>query len=126
MGILPVSSWLIDQNGLGMQLAENLERDTRSEGVNFTNASKSLWATQLKIDMNRVGKLQIPVGRDLAYQIRSIKKKVTASGKGMYDTSANEKHHGDKFWALALANWAAHECDDGPVRAPLPLKWKRR
>ena len=49
--------------------------------------------------------LVLPLDRDLAYQIHSIRRLKTASGtKNKYDTEGNEKHHADKFWALALAN----------------------
>ena len=52
-------------------------------------------------------KTPIPVDRDLAYQIHSIKKLVTASKNLVFDTDTNEKHHADKFWAWALALAAA-------------------
>jgi phage FluMu gp28-like protein len=51
--------------------------------------------------------IPIPKDRDLAYQIHSIKKTVTASRNLVFDTEKNEKHHADKFWALALAVSAA-------------------
>ena len=108
MGRLPVSKLLIDQNGLGMQLAENLQRDTAAEGVDFTNQSKELWATEIKIQLERSA-MSIPMDRQLAYQIHSIKKLITQAKNNVYDTERNEKHHADMFWALALAAWAARE-----------------
>jgi phage FluMu gp28-like protein len=122
--ILPITAVLIDQNGIGMQLAENLARDTICQGITFTNASKALWANELKIEMGR-GNVPIPVDRDLAYQIHSIKKTITAAKNEVYDTDANEKHHGDKFWALALAAWAAKEFRDKPEWGHAP-QWQRR
>ena len=53
-------------------------------------------------------KTPLPVDRSLAYQIHSIKKIVTGSKNLVFDTSANEKHHADKFWAMALALAAAN------------------
>ena len=122
--ILPVSSFLIDQNGIGMHLAERLSQDTVAEGVTFTNASKALWATTLKMCMER-GHVPIPPDRDLAYQIHSIKKTVTAAANNVFDTDANEKHHADKMWALALAVTAATDLQDAPEYGTAP-GWQRR
>ena len=104
---LPFTQVLIDQNGLGGQLAENLERRTgKAKGVDFTNPSKELWAVEARIQAERVH-TPIPLDRELAYQIHSIKKIVTAAKNNVFDTERNEKHHADKFWAWALAIWAA-------------------
>ncbi len=105
--VLPVTKLLIDKNGIGMQLAENMEKVTgKAEGVDFTNATKELWAVELKVRMQRA-QVPIPLIRDLSYQIHSIKKKYTAAKNAVFDTKANEKHHADKFWMLALAVWAS-------------------
>jgi len=108
LDILPISRLLIDQNGLGMQLAEELhgKYGDRAQGADFTNANKELWAVKLKVRMQR-GAVPIPIDRELSYQIHSIKKKVTASKNVTFDTAGNEQHHADKFWALALATYAA-------------------
>ena len=103
---LPFTQCLIDRNGIGSQLAENLERTGRAQGVDFTNPSKELWAVEARIQAER-GNVPIPLDRDLAYQIHSIKKKVTAAKNNVFDTERNEKHHADKFWAWALAIWGA-------------------
>ncbi len=106
---LPVTQFLIDQNGLGMQLAEQLNREfgQRAQGVDFTNPSKELWSVELKVRLQR-GEVPLPLERDLAYQIHSIKKKFTAAKNAVFDTEGNEKHHADKYWSLALAVWATH------------------
>lgn len=105
---LPIAGLRIDRNGMGMNLAENLAGDfpTKAQGVDFTNATKTLWATDAKMLTQRK-KTPLPVDRDLAYQIHSIKKTVTASKNLIFDTARNEKHHADKFWAWALALHAA-------------------
>jgi phage FluMu gp28-like protein len=103
---LPFTQVLIDQNGIGAQLAENMQRTGRAMGVDFTNPSKELWAVEARIQAER-GATPLPVDRDLAYQIHSIKKTVTASKNNVFDAERNEKHHADKFWAWALALWAA-------------------
>ncbi len=103
---LPFTQVLIDQNGIGAQLAENLQRTGRAQGMDFTNPNKELWAVEARIQAER-GATPLPVDRDLAYQIHSIKKTVTASKNNVFDAERNEKHHADKFWAWALALWAA-------------------
>lgn len=105
---LPFTQVLIDQNGIGAQLAENLSRTGKAQGVNFTNATKELWAVEARIQAER-GNTPIPVDRDLAYQIHSIKKSITAAKNNVFDTERNEKHHADKFWAWALAIWAMNQ-----------------
>ena len=122
--ILPVTSLLIDQNGLGMHLAENLAKDTCAQGVDFTNVSKALWVTELKIQMER-GAIPLPLDRDLAYEIHSIKKVITVAKNNVYDAVANEKHHADKLWALALASWAAREAGNRPEWGK-GAGWQRR
>ena len=106
--VLPVTQLLIDQNGIGMQLAENLHKEfgDKAQGVDFTNPNKELWAVELKLRMQRA-QVPIPLDRELSYQIHSIKKKVTAAKNAVFDAERNEHGHADKFWALALAVWAA-------------------
>jgi phage FluMu gp28-like protein len=104
---LPFTSVLIDQNGIGSQLAENIHRKVpRAVGVDFTNATKELWAIEARVQAER-GNTLLPTDRDIAYQIHSIKKTVTAAKNNVFDTERNEKHHADKFWAWSLALWAS-------------------
>ena len=115
---LPVVGGEIDRNGLGMQLAENMSKEFpyKVRGVDFTNESKKLWATDAKMLFQK-RKVPIPADRDLAYQIHSIKKIVSAAKNLIFDTDRNEKHHADKFWGLALALSAARRLwivDDEP------------
>jgi phage FluMu gp28-like protein len=107
---LPIATVLIDRNGMGMNLAENAERDFpgKAQGVDFTQPSKVLWATDAKMLIQQ-GKTPLPVDREIAYQIHSIKKTVTAAKNLIFDTARNEKHHADKFWAWALALAAAKQ-----------------
>lgn len=114
---LPIFAMLIDRNGIGRQLAEGIEAayPGKAKGVDFTNQSKTLWATDTKMLMQQ-RRAPLPVDKDIAYQIHSIKRSVTASKNMVFDTDRNEKHHADKFWALALAHAAAQrdfiETDD--------------
>lgn len=99
----------IDETGLGMQLAEGRRKKfgRQVEAIPFTNASKEAMAISLhkEFEKGRSGIL-IPNDRDLISQIVAIKREVTSTGLFRYSVERNEKHHGDKFWALALANWA--------------------
>jgi len=105
---LPVSQFAMDQNGIGMQLAENAVRrwGARVIAAEFTNPNKELWAVEVKLRFQRA-ELPIPTDRDFVYQVHSIRKKVTAAKNAVFDCEASEKHHADQFWALALAVWAA-------------------
>lgn len=104
---LPFTSVLVDRNGIGMQLAEDLEQLTgKAQGVDFTNVSKELWAVEARVQAEK-GNTPLPMDRDLAYQIHSIKKSTTAAKNNVFDTERNEKHHADKFWAWALALYAS-------------------
>ncbi len=115
---LPITQALIDQNGIGMQLVEQLIsiHGSKVQGAVFTNSTKELWAVEARVRMQK-GQVPLPLDRDLAYQIHSIKKIVTAAKNNVFDTSANEKHHADKFWMLALAIWAANREASGALEA---------
>jgi phage FluMu gp28-like protein len=107
--LLPISRLLIDRNGIGRNLAENLSKQYpgKAVGVDFTNPLKRLWATDAKMLIER-RKTPIPVDRDLAYQIHSIRRIPTGSGAIRFDTETNEKHHADKFWSWSLAIHAGY------------------
>lgn len=111
----------IDSTGIGMNLAEDLSKEYsyRAEGVDFTNPVKMGLGTGLKIAMEDRN-IQIPALRDLMLQIHSVKRTVTQAGNIRLDTEHDEKHHADKFWALALAIHAASN-----TSAPLDEKIKR-
>lgn len=100
---LPIALMFIDRNGLGMSLAEKAEKTfpSKVQGVDFTNATKSLWAADGKMLIQQ-HKTPLPVDRDIAYQIHSIKKTITPAKNVVFDTDRNEKHHADKFWAWVL------------------------
>jgi phage FluMu gp28-like protein len=104
--VMPVTRFLIDRNGIGMQMAEDISAIYPSaQGVTFTNETKELWAVEAKLRAQRA-EVPLPLDRELSYQIHSIRRKVTAAKNSVYDTTENEKHHADMFWAWALAVWA--------------------
>jgi len=112
---LPIVTMWMDQNGIGRNLAETVSGQFpgKAKGVDFTNATKALWAANAKMLVQQHKPL-IPPDRDLAYQIHSIKKLVTPSRNVSFDTDTNEKHHADRFWAWALALSAALGLSGGP------------
>ena len=100
---LPVARLSIDRSGIGMNLAENLERDyPQVVGENFTNEAKERWATDFKILLQRRD-VTMPRHRELVGQIHAIKRRVLPSGKVSFDAERNARGHADKFWAVALA-----------------------
>lgn len=103
----------IDETGLGMDLAERLHKkfSNQVEPITFTNASKEEMAIALHREFERgPSGILIPNDRDLISQIVAIKREVTGTGNFRYAVEKNQNHHGDKFWALALAN---HALDNG-------------
>lgn len=100
---LPIVKMQIDRNGIGGNLAENTEKrfPAKAVGVDFTNASKTLWATDTKMLVQQ-RKAKLPVDREWARQIHSIKRKVGVNSTS-FDAERTEKSHADKFWAWALA-----------------------
>ncbi|MGB9180000.1 MAG: terminase family protein [Pyrinomonadaceae bacterium] len=105
---LPITRMLIDRNGIGRNIAENASKKfpAKVEGVDFTNETKRLWATDAKMLIQQ-HRTPLPCDRDIAYQIHSIKRTVTSAKNLVFDTARNEKHHADKFWGWALALAAA-------------------
>ncbi len=104
--MLPIEMFGIDQNGLGMNLSEDMEDEFPFivEPVSFTNQTKEEMANRVKIIFQNQ-KYQLPLDRELIAQIHSIKKKITQNKYAKFDTDENNNHHGDKFWALALASY---------------------
>jgi phage FluMu gp28-like protein len=103
--ILPVARLSIDRSGIGMNLAENLERQyPQVVGENFTNDSKERWCTDFKILLQHRD-VTLPRRRDLIGQIHGIKRKVLPSGKVAFeaDKTVRGDGHADRFWAIAMA-----------------------
>ena len=46
----------------------------------------------------------IPNKKEVTTQIHSIKRKVTESGRFIFDAEKNKSHHGDIFWGIAMAS----------------------
>lgn len=105
---LPIRLMKIDSTGMGKQLAEDLKKKfhSRIDPVHFTNEIKNDIATNFKFRLEDQT-LGIPNDRDLIMQIYSIKRKVTEGNNTVrYEAEKSKKHHGDKFWSLALASFS--------------------
>jgi phage FluMu gp28-like protein len=105
---LPVAKFMIDQTGIGMQLAEDLVRryPNKAEGVMFTAPIKESMAVGVKIRLQKET-LLLPADRDLSAQVHSIRRIVGPSGRLLLDVDRAEKSHADQFWAMALGVLAA-------------------
>lgn len=117
---LPIVRMWIDRNGIGNQLAEEIGAAWPSvaTGQAFTAQSKQLWATTAKRLLQQHRAL-LPAHRDLAYQLHSIRKLISASKINIFEVDANEKHHADKAWSLFLALSAAEAGRNRPSAAAL-------
>ena len=73
--------------------------------MKFNSEIKGEMATNLKLRMEDQT-LAIPNERDLKRQIHSVKRVVSSNSVVKYEVEKTRMHHGDKFWALALASIA--------------------
>lgn len=91
----------IDETGMGMQLAEEVENmaPSRVDRVNFV-AAKTPLAETVKMVFEK-NLISIPNDRQLKNEIHSINKTITASGV-RFDTNEKREHHADRFWSLAM------------------------
>lgn len=99
----------IDSTGLGMQLAEMLQKKFGRYSVEcctFNNSFKENLVNQIYMSMEDHSFL-IPDSNEVINAFHSIKKTVTSAGHNRYDSARNDNGHADEFWAAALANHAA-------------------
>jgi hypothetical protein len=81
----------------------------RLDAPSWKNAGSSPGSRKAMSSHRTPKRLTGQVKAALIAQIHSIKKTPTEAGYTRFDTEKNERHHADKFWALALA---IHELDD--------------
>lgn len=101
----------IDKSGLGLQFAERAaERygSSRVEGVSFTSGTKEMLAYPLR-SLFEDARIRIPDDPDVRADIRSVRRTSTSSGGVRISAERNVDGHADRFWALALASYAARE-----------------
>jgi phage FluMu gp28-like protein len=107
----------IDATGLGMQLAESAQRNFgqyRVEPITFTAKAKEELAYNLRTNFEDKT-IYIPSDNTLREDLHSVRKVTTISGNIRFDVANTEAAgHADRFWALALALYAAHT-NAGPI-----------
>lgn len=99
----------IDQSGLGRQFAERAQQrysSSRIEGVSFTSSAKEMLAYPLRTRFEDSA-IRIPDDIDIRADIRAVRKETTAAGGIRFCAERTSDGHADRFWALALANYAA-------------------
>jgi phage FluMu gp28-like protein len=105
--ILPIRSLNVDSTGIGTNIGEDLRKKfgSRINDMKFNAENKGEMATNLKLRMEDQT-LAIPNDKDLIRQIHSVKRIVSQNSTVKYEVQKTRMHHGDKFWALALASIA--------------------
>ena len=103
-----VARMAVDGTGLGREFGERLYRlaPHRFESVQFSLQSKDHMARTLRRTLQE-GRLTLPRERSLMDQLHVVRRMATESGRIKYDAPASGSNHADKFWALALALYAA-------------------
>jgi len=97
---------LIDKGAIGMQLAEDLERDfLQVEGVQFTVNFKNELVTNCKKVMEQ-GKFKMYEDRKIINAFHKIKRTVTSSNNINFDSNRDSDGHSDESWACMLACYA--------------------
>jgi len=95
----------IDETGIGMQLAEELNEKFgryRVDPVYFTSAVKSQLASALRI-LVQAREIVLPDDEKMIEDFHSVEKSVTAAGNVVIGSPRTKEGHADRFWAAALA-----------------------
>lgn len=118
MSQLGIYKCCIDGTGMGMQVAESMERNFpgRVETVTFTLQSKDELATLMRKNFEMV-RYRIPSSPIIRQDINGIKRGVTKAGNIIFSAEDTKDGHSDRAWALALATRAA----DQPVAPSISM-----
>jgi len=104
----------VDNNGIGMNIAEDLEAESYEKVVKLA-MNNSAWKEEacrnFKYRMSKRG-ISFSTRRSILSQIHSIKRILLPSGDWRFDAEKTKKHHGDKFWALLGASIVGHPIDN--------------
>ena len=104
LDLFPRAKLKIDQGGIGADMSEDLgDYSWKVTPVDFTNAWKEEVCSDFRIRLEET-LIGIPNLKYVKNQIHSIKRKVSESGKFIFDAEKNKNHHGDVFWAIAMAS----------------------
>jgi len=94
----------IDSGGMGEDMSEELaDYSWRVEPIHFTNDWKEEVCADFRIRLEE-SLMALPNRKDVKNQIHSIKRKVTESGRFIFDAEKNKNHHGDIYWSIAMAS----------------------
>nr|BDD48256.1 hypothetical protein 6 [bacterium] len=100
----------IDATGLGMQLAENAQQKFgkyRVEPITFTNRVKEDLAYNLRVHFENKT-VYVPSEHEIREDLHSVRRVATTAGNIRFDVEKSDASgHADRFWALALALYAA-------------------
>ena len=98
----------IDNTGLGRQFAERaISRygSSRIEAVSFTQATKELMAYPLKHRFEQCS-IRIPNDLEIIADLHKVQRGYSLNGTPIFYAKSDKTGHSDRFWALALANYA--------------------
>ena len=107
----------IDETGLGMQLAEELQEKYgahRVLAVYFTAKVKAQLASTLRV-LIQAQEMILPDDEKLVEDFHSIEKSVTAAGSVVIGSPRTKKGHADRFWGAALAIRAARVASSAEI-----------
>jgi phage FluMu gp28-like protein len=107
----------IDQSGLGRQFAERAAKKFgayRVEGINFTQSTKEELAYPVRVAFED-RTIKVPFTNAIRADLRGVRKEVTGSGHTRFAGERNAYGHCDRFWALALALYAARRPVTGAI-----------
>lgn len=94
----------IDSGGIGEDMSEELaDYSWRVEPIHFSNEWKEDVCSDFRIRLEEK-MIALPNIKELKNQIHSIKRKVTETGRFIFDAEKNRSHHGDIFWSVAMAS----------------------
>ena len=60
--------------------------------------------------------------KDVKNQIHSIKRKVTESGRFIFDAEKNRSHHGDIYWSIAMASSLGPRAQRSSITLPKAMR----
>jgi len=108
----------IDETGIGMQMAEELEKKWGEKviPVYFTAKVKEELAQALRIKFQDK-LIKIPEDVQLREDLHSVRKTLTESGNIKIEGSTKDSH-ADRFWAIALAVYAASKTEASKIHIP--------
>lgn len=104
--VLGIERGKIDSTGLGAHLGENINNEFGGiEAIKFGSDNKGRMARRFKMRLED-RTIAIINQKSQIQQIHSIRRSVTGNASTKYDADHKNGHHGDKFWALALASFS--------------------